>query len=70
VVTTLQSESCDSTLANQARNSSMFRTGMFRDFGTWSMVHSGAHVAITGSMVQASQPLMNKSVVLRMLVAS
>ena len=47
----------------------MFRTGMFRDFGDWTMMHSGAHVAITGSTLQASQPLMNRSVVLRMLAA-
>ena len=48
----------------------MFRTGTFSDVGTCTMIHSGAHVAITGSMVQASQPLMNRSVVLRMLAAS
>lgn len=70
VMTTLQSDNRDSTLTNQARKSSMFRTGMFSDFGPWTMTHSGAHVAITGSTLQASQPLMNRLVVLRMLAAS
>jgi len=67
---TLQSESRDSIPANQARNSSKFRTGTFSDFGCWVMVHSGAHVALTGSTFQASQPLMKRLVVFRMLVAS
>jgi hypothetical protein len=43
---------------------------MFRDAGNWFITHSGARVAITGSTFQASHPLMKRSVVLRMLVAS
>jgi hypothetical protein len=34
------------------------------------MMHSGAHMAITGSTLQASQPLMKRSVVSRMLAES
>lgn len=55
---------------NQARNCSLFRSGICREEGSWVITQSGARTAMMGSIVQVSQAWTKAVVVLRMAVAS